>query len=106
LCHIYAIILGCIREIVCGIEEWELTLRHTHLLTDIIDRISEYNSMDIIYILRGKVHHAACDIPRIFTTSEHATYPVYSSIAVRVTEALMHCRYESIVFFTILIVVE
>jgi len=104
LCHIDTIIFGCFCEIVSSIEKWELAVWHAHLLAYLIDTIRESDSMDIIYILRGKVHHTTCNISRIFPACEHAPYPVDGSITIRVTQGLMHRRDEGIVFLSILIV--
>jgi hypothetical protein len=104
--HIDTIILRCVCEVVCSIEKWEFALGHPHLFTDIIDTIRECDSMDIIYVLGGEVHHTTRDISRIFSTCKHTTDPIYGSITIRVTQGLMHRRDKCMVLLTILIIHE
>lgn len=62
--------------------------------------------MRIVDILAREVHHTAHDIARILTSCEHPTDPVDGSIAVAITQGLVHRRDEVIVFIPVLIVHE
>ncbi len=100
------VIFARIRQIVCCVQHRELTLGHTHLLTDIVDGVREDDCLRIIDILRCEVHHATYDISRILTPCKHPADPVYRSIAIAISERLVHRRDEIVVLFTILVIVE
>ena len=104
--YIDGVIFRSICEIVCRVQDRELTLWHPHLLTDIVDRVREDYSLRIVDILRCEVHHATHDISWVFSSSQHPADPVDRRIAIAISEGLVHGRDQIVVLLSILIIVE